>query len=50
MPVVQMAILAELLCTKVRDAALTHPTMAEGLSALFLSAPSGVTRSASATA
>jgi pyruvate/2-oxoglutarate dehydrogenase complex dihydrolipoamide dehydrogenase (E3) component len=35
MAVVQMAMLAQLPYTSVRDAILTHPTMAEGLNALF---------------
>ena len=35
MAVVQMAMLARLPYTAVRDAILTHPTMAEGLNALF---------------
>ena len=35
--VVQMAMLAGLPSTAVRDAILTHPTMAEGLNALFSS-------------
>ena len=35
MAVVQMAMLAGLPYTAVRDAILTHPTMAEGLNALF---------------
>jgi pyruvate/2-oxoglutarate dehydrogenase complex dihydrolipoamide dehydrogenase (E3) component len=37
MAVVQMAMLAELPYTALRDAILTHPTMAEGLNALFSS-------------
>lgn len=35
MAVVEMAMLAEFSYTKLRDAILTHPTMAEGLNALF---------------
>jgi hypothetical protein len=35
MAVVQMAMLAGMPYTKVRDAVLAHPTMAEGLGALF---------------
>ena len=37
--VVQTAMLAELPYTGVRDAILTHPTMAEGLGALFAHVP-----------
>jgi pyruvate/2-oxoglutarate dehydrogenase complex dihydrolipoamide dehydrogenase (E3) component len=37
MTVVQMAMLAGLPYTALRDAILTHPTMAEGLNALFAS-------------
>jgi len=37
MAVVQMAMLAELPYTALRDAILTHPTMAEGLNSLFSS-------------
>jgi pyruvate/2-oxoglutarate dehydrogenase complex dihydrolipoamide dehydrogenase (E3) component len=36
---VQMAILGGLPCTLFRDAILTHPTMAEGLNALFAAIP-----------
>jgi pyruvate/2-oxoglutarate dehydrogenase complex dihydrolipoamide dehydrogenase (E3) component len=39
MAVVQVAMLAGLPCTVLRDAVLTHPTMAEGLAALFSSVP-----------
>jgi len=35
MSVVETAMLAEFPYTKLRDAILTHPTMAEGLNALF---------------
>ena len=35
MAVVQMAMLAGLPFTRLREAVLTHPTMAEGLNALF---------------
>jgi pyruvate/2-oxoglutarate dehydrogenase complex dihydrolipoamide dehydrogenase (E3) component len=35
MAVVEMAMLAGLPYTALRDAVLTHPTMAEGLNALF---------------
>ena len=37
MAVVQVAMLAGLPYTTLRDAVLTHPTMAEGLAALFSS-------------
>jgi pyruvate/2-oxoglutarate dehydrogenase complex dihydrolipoamide dehydrogenase (E3) component len=39
MAVVQVAMLAGLPYTALRDAVLTHPTMAEGLAGLFASAP-----------
>jgi pyruvate/2-oxoglutarate dehydrogenase complex dihydrolipoamide dehydrogenase (E3) component len=39
MAVVQVAILAGLPYTELRDAVLTHPTMAEGLAGLFASVP-----------
>jgi pyruvate/2-oxoglutarate dehydrogenase complex dihydrolipoamide dehydrogenase (E3) component len=39
MPVVQMAMLAGLPYTVLRDAVLTHPTMAEGLGPLFSNVP-----------
>jgi pyruvate/2-oxoglutarate dehydrogenase complex dihydrolipoamide dehydrogenase (E3) component len=39
MPVVQMAMLAGLPYTVLRDAVLTHPTMAEGLGPLFSNLP-----------
>jgi pyruvate/2-oxoglutarate dehydrogenase complex dihydrolipoamide dehydrogenase (E3) component len=39
MAVVQVAMLARLPYTALRDAILTHPTMAEGLAALFSSVP-----------
>jgi pyruvate/2-oxoglutarate dehydrogenase complex dihydrolipoamide dehydrogenase (E3) component len=39
MAVVQVAMLAGLPYTSLRDAVLTHPTMAEGLAALFSSVP-----------
>ena len=39
--VVQVAMLAGLPYTALRDAVLTHPTMAEGLAALFSSVPRG---------
>jgi pyruvate/2-oxoglutarate dehydrogenase complex dihydrolipoamide dehydrogenase (E3) component len=41
MAVVQVAMLAGLSYTALRDAVLTHPTMAEGLAALFSSVPPG---------
>ncbi|AMV40164.1 dihydrolipoyl dehydrogenase family protein [Planctomyces sp. SH-PL62] len=41
MAVVQVAILAGLPYTALRDAVLTHPTMAEGLAGLFGSVPNG---------
>jgi pyruvate/2-oxoglutarate dehydrogenase complex dihydrolipoamide dehydrogenase (E3) component len=40
MAVVQMAMLGGLRYTTIRDAILTHPTMAEGLNALFTNVPS----------
>jgi len=39
MAVVQMAMLAGLPFTALRDSILTHPTMAEGLNALFENVP-----------
>ena len=39
--VVQVAMLAGLPYTALRDAVLTHPTMAEGLAVLFSSVPRG---------
>src|SRR5262249_55641142 len=39
MAIVQVAMLAGMPYTALRDAILTHPTMAEGLSALFSSVP-----------
>ncbi len=50
MSVVQIAMLAGLPSTRLRDAVLTHPTMAEGLIPLFSSAPSRVSRTADASA
>jgi pyruvate/2-oxoglutarate dehydrogenase complex dihydrolipoamide dehydrogenase (E3) component len=41
MAVVQVAMLAGLPYTTLRDAVLTHPTMAEGLASLFASVPRG---------
>jgi pyruvate/2-oxoglutarate dehydrogenase complex dihydrolipoamide dehydrogenase (E3) component len=39
MAAVQMAMLAELPYPRLRDAVLTHPTMAEGLGALYSNVP-----------
>jgi pyruvate/2-oxoglutarate dehydrogenase complex dihydrolipoamide dehydrogenase (E3) component len=50
MSAVQIAMLAELPFTKLRDAVLTHPTLMEGLISLFASAPSVVARTANANA
>jgi pyruvate/2-oxoglutarate dehydrogenase complex dihydrolipoamide dehydrogenase (E3) component len=50
MSAVQIAMIAELPYTKLRDAVLTHPTLMEGLISLFASAPSVVARSANASA
>ena len=50
MSAVQIAMIAELPYTKLRDAVLTHPTMAEGLIPLFSSAPSVVAATANARA
>jgi pyruvate/2-oxoglutarate dehydrogenase complex dihydrolipoamide dehydrogenase (E3) component len=36
---VQVAMMAGLPCTRLRDAVLAHPTMAEGLGALFSTVP-----------
>jgi pyruvate/2-oxoglutarate dehydrogenase complex dihydrolipoamide dehydrogenase (E3) component len=41
MAVVQMAMMAQLPYTFIQNAILTHPTMAEGLNALFGNVPSG---------
>ena len=41
MAVVQTAILGGIPYTVLRDAILTHPTMAEGLNALFAAVPAG---------
>jgi len=43
---VQIAMVARLPYTAIRDAVLTHPTMAEGLGALFGNVPDGSARSA----
>lgn len=40
MPTVQIAMIAGLLFTALRDAVLTHPTLVEGLISLFSSVPS----------
>ncbi len=48
MSAIQIAMLAELPYTKLRDAVLTHPTLMEGLISLFASAPSVVARTADA--
>ena len=50
MSAVQIAMLARLPYTKLRDAILTHPTVMEGLAPLFSSAPTSVTESANARA
>ena len=50
MSAVQIAMIAELPYTKLRDAVLTHPTLMEGLISLFASAPSVVARTANASA
>ena len=48
MTIVQLAMTAGLPYTALRDAILVHPTMAEGLSALFRGARPALTQSASA--
>jgi pyruvate/2-oxoglutarate dehydrogenase complex dihydrolipoamide dehydrogenase (E3) component len=48
MSAVQVAMIAELPYTRLRDAILTHPTLMEGLITLFASAPSVVARTAEA--
>ena len=50
MSAVQIAMLAGLPYSKLRDAVLTHPTMMEGLIPLFESSPTHVTRSVNANA
>jgi pyruvate/2-oxoglutarate dehydrogenase complex dihydrolipoamide dehydrogenase (E3) component len=50
MAVVQLTMLADLPYTVLRDAMLTHPTMAEGLNALFSSVKQGKTNAGSAGA
>ncbi|HXJ37643.1 MAG TPA: FAD-dependent oxidoreductase, partial [Bryobacteraceae bacterium] len=50
MSAIQIAMIAELPYTKLRDAVLTHPTLMEGLISLFASAPSVVGRTANASA
>jgi pyruvate/2-oxoglutarate dehydrogenase complex dihydrolipoamide dehydrogenase (E3) component len=44
MATVQMAMLADLPYTRLRDAVLTHPTMAEGLGPLFATVPARLSR------
>jgi pyruvate/2-oxoglutarate dehydrogenase complex dihydrolipoamide dehydrogenase (E3) component len=48
MSAVQIAMIAKLPYTRLRDAVLTHPTLAKGLIPLFVSAPSAITRTANA--
>ena len=43
--VVQGAMMAQLPYTVIRDAILTHPTMADGVNALFGNLPSGASAS-----
>jgi pyruvate/2-oxoglutarate dehydrogenase complex dihydrolipoamide dehydrogenase (E3) component len=50
MAVVQMAMQAGLPYTALRDAILTHPTMAEGLNALFSNVKPAITDAKAATA
>ena len=50
MSAVQIAMIAELPYTRLRDAVLTHPTLMEGLIPLFASTPSVVARTADASA
>jgi pyruvate/2-oxoglutarate dehydrogenase complex dihydrolipoamide dehydrogenase (E3) component len=50
MATVQTAMLADLPYTRLRDAVLTHPTMAEGLGALFSGVPPQYVRQATSTA
>lgn len=45
MAAVQTATLVGLPCTALRDAILTHPTMAEGLGSLYTNVPAKATRS-----
>ena len=45
MPVVQVAMLAGMPYTGLRDAILTHPTMSEGLTVLFADQPRQAGRS-----
>jgi pyruvate/2-oxoglutarate dehydrogenase complex dihydrolipoamide dehydrogenase (E3) component len=44
MGAVQIAMIAELPLSALRDAVLTHPTLVEGLVALFCAAPSKASR------
>ena len=44
MAVVEMAMLADLPYTRLRDAVLAHPTMAEGLGFLFSNVPAHSTK------
>jgi pyruvate/2-oxoglutarate dehydrogenase complex dihydrolipoamide dehydrogenase (E3) component len=44
MPNVQVAMLADVPYTLLRDAVFTHPTMTEGLGMLFARVPSNATR------
>jgi len=44
MAVVQTAMLAAMPYTGLRDAIITHPTMAEGLGALFSGVPDALSR------
>jgi len=50
MAAVQMAMLADLSYTKVRDAILAHPTMAEGLGSLFSNVPPRASRGSGVSA
>jgi pyruvate/2-oxoglutarate dehydrogenase complex dihydrolipoamide dehydrogenase (E3) component len=50
MSAVQIAMIAGMPYTKLRDAVLTHPTLMEGLIPLFSSTPAAVSRSAGASA
>ena len=50
MATVQTAMLADLPYTRLRDAVLTHPTMAEGLGALFAGVPPRSVQQATSTA
>jgi pyruvate/2-oxoglutarate dehydrogenase complex dihydrolipoamide dehydrogenase (E3) component len=50
MSAVQIAMIAELPYTKLRDAVLAHPTLMEGLISLFASAPFVIARTANSSA